>query len=242
MIHGIYRKIKIANKTLYIKPYDTRIELCLLELLSFSDYENDDYYECIVDQILSECVQNYDNSISKIEKIITLMYVRNITVGDEFNANITCPYCKRNINKKINLDDIVMLSSEVHDDITHQFINSNTFNVNLDDYNVDDWDINEYESVSEHLTDYFTLYNPEIKVTCQCGKQHIVNFFQYKTILNFLSDDTFISLSSCIRVIVMQNKYSRESVLDMTPVQRLIELKYIKEQIQKEQNEQIQSC
>ena len=58
------------DKTYKIHGYKTKTELEVLEFLAFSSFENDDDYEPAVDNILSECVGNYNPKLSKLEKSV----------------------------------------------------------------------------------------------------------------------------------------------------------------------------
>lgn len=226
----MYRSTLVGNRNLYIRPYTTKIELDLLEVMTFSDYCDDNQYECIVDQILEYCVRDYDSSVSKIEKIITCLVVRDLSIGDEIRPIYTCPYCNKKIHLKYSISDIVMMSSKSSDYIKHEFISSDEFSqysLDLDVY--DDMNIDEYEFIQDNISDFLTIYNNRLDVSCSCGGDGFVNFFTFKNILTIMTDESFNSLTSWIHALVDIGGHTRSDVLDMTPVQRIMELKYFKD-------------
>ena len=232
----MYRLVKFGVCDVLIRPYTTRDELELLEFLTFTDYENDDMYEHAVDEFINRFVKKDFVLNTKIEKIIMLLSIRNITLGDEFNIEVTCPYCNRKHKMKITLSDIVSNASEYNDCVKHKFVCSSNLDDTISMPEDDDMDMNEYEYITSHITDYMTIFNDTIPVTCSCGKHSTASISSYRLILSLMSDDSFNTLTNWIHALVCDGKHTRSDVLDMTPVQRMMERKYF-EDAQKTQKE-----
>lgn len=237
----MYRNVKFGNSYILIRPYTTAEELKLLEFLTFTEYDDDSLYEPVVDEIIEKCVKLNFSINKKIEKILLLLCIRKITLGDEFNLEFKCPHCKNKQSKTLQLSDIVSNASDENEHIKHEFIESSKFNINIDELEgIDDVDIDEYEYITEHICDYFTVYNDIVEFKCNfCGKESKTDIMTYKFILSTLSDDSFSSLTSWIHALVYIGKHTRSDVLQMTPVQRMMELKYFKESIKENTSEQI---
>jgi hypothetical protein len=226
----MYRRVRIGDKFIYVRPYTTEIELNLLEVITFTDYKSDEDYGCIIDQVLDYCVKDYDDSISDIEKIITCLIVRDLSIGDEINIVYTCPFCGKKKSLRYLISDILMISSKTSDYIEHKFMSVDEFeSYELDSSGFDDMDIDEYESVNDDVSSFFTIYNNRVNVSCDCNGASFVNIFTFKNVLRILTEESFNSLTSWIHALVDIGHHTRGDVLRMTPVQRIMELKYFKD-------------
>lgn len=223
----MYRTVYVFNKSIIMKPYTTQDELELLEFLAFNKYDNDDEYETIVDEFLSRCVKDYNRFMTKIEKIILLWNLRIISQGDEIRIVYKCPKCNNKITLRLQINDIIMNASIKSKNVKHKILSIHEFKGKDELTNIDNLDISEYDDIIDHITDYFTLYDDAIEHKCpMCGNMSKINPISYKNALSFMSDDSFASLTSYIHALVYSGNNTRQDVLSMTPVQRLMEIKY----------------
>ena len=83
--------------------------------------------------------------------------------------------------------------------------------------------------MSKNIKDYLDLYNFTPKVICPyCGKEITLNISSLKTILSFVSDESFISLSKAIHTLTYFEHNGRNDILQMTPIQRILEMQNLK--------------
>lgn len=217
-----------------IKGYKTRTELDVLEFLSFNTFEDDNDYEPAVDNVLSECVSNYNPNIPKIKKIIMLWCVRIITLGDELDITFKCKKCHRQQNLSVSLSKLLRLPSKFTEEFKPEFIDSSStkdFTEILDN----EMDIEEYENYLNNIFDFHIIYNNKFLFNCQyCNYENFTNLLTFKSALSFLSEDTFYTLTDWIHNLIYYDNCSRSDILEMTPMQRMLEINYFKETIKKE--------
>lgn len=222
------------DKTYKIHGYKTKTELEVLEFLAFSSFENDDDYEPAVDNILSECVGNYNPKLSKLEKVIMLWCVRMITLGDEIDITFKCKECHKQQNLTVSLSNLLKLPTKFSEELNPKFINSAS-NEDMTEQLDDDMDMEEYEEYLQNIIDYHIIYNNKFTFNCQyCDNENFTNLLTYKSALSFLSEDSYHSLTEWIHTLMYFSNCSRSDVLDMTPIQRMLEINYFKEVKKKE--------
>lgn len=223
-----------------IKTYKTKTELEVLEFLSFNSFENDDDYEPAVDSVLEECVGNYDPSFPKLKKIILLWYIRIATLGDELDISFKCKECQQQQQLTVSLSKLFKLPSKFTEDFSPEFIDSSCPS-DLTKQIDDEMDIEEYEDYFKNIVDYHIIYNNNFSFNCQyCEKENYTNLLTFKNALSFLSEDNFYTLTEWIHTLMYYDNCSRSDILEMSPIQRMLEINYFKETKKKEtQNENI---
>lgn len=231
----MYRLFRLGDKKLLVKPYDTRTELEILETIQFNELEDDDC-ECIVDELIERCVKNRVE-MNKTEKILTVWFIRFITVGDELSVTFVCNKCGKKQNKIINLSDVFSEPKKEIEFIKSKILTTVEFeNLDIDSEFDDELDIDEYESIN--LYDYYYVYNDTLKFNCSnCNSEQYANLMSFKQSLKFLSEESIESLSKWIHILVYSDNHTRDDVLKMTPLERLLEINYYKEQEEQQTNE-----
>ena len=159
----MYRNFKLGNKTLLVKPYTTELELDVLETLKFNDFEEEDL-EPLVDYFLEKTVKKVPN-LSKLEKILTIWFIRMITIGDEISIVFKCKNCGKTQNKVINLSDFINIPTLYSEDVKPKILSENEFALlNKDDELDEDMDIETYQNIN--LFDYYFIYKQKIMFNC----------------------------------------------------------------------------
>ena len=222
------RPVKLGLKVIEVQPYDTETELNVLEYLAVDDMDesdrDDDYYETLVLDFL-ERLTSYDvRSLSKIERILLVWKIREITIGDEVDVVYKCPGCGRVQQDSISAKDLCQYAE------SDKFISSEDFqSLSLNPADYADMDYDEFLNYQNNLSDYYNIYNNKIPLECKnCKHTGINNLLTYKNCMKFLSEDSFISLTEWLNVLVYYGHHIRSDVLKMTPMQRMLEIKYFK--------------
>lgn len=230
----MYRNFKLGNKTLLVKPYTTELELDVLETLKFNDFEEEDL-EPLVDYFLEKTVKKVPN-LSKLEKILTIWFIRMITIGDEISIVFKCKNCGKTQNKVINLSDFINIPTLYSEDVKPKILSENEFALlNKDDELDEDMDIETYQNIN--LFDYYFIYKEKIMFNCgYCNFESFTNLITYKSCLSFLSEESFESLTSWLHILVYSDNLTRSDILNMTPIERMIEISYFKEQTKENEN------
>lgn len=228
----MYRSVRVGSKYWLMEPYKTSTELDILEFLTFNSYDEDNQYEAIVDDILQSHVSQYNRNIPKIDKIILLWNLRVITIGDEISLTYSCSKCGTKQTETVSIHNLILNSSESSDYLPAEFTKFKSIleYENIPENIPDNIPLTDYENIYNNILNYVNLYNNNYKVNCRyCNVGNFLNVFTYKTTLSFMSDDNFNSLTSWIHTLVFTGKNTREDVLKMSPIQRLMEIKYFKE-------------
>ena len=93
--------------------------------------------------------------------------------------------------------------------------------------------LEHYGSVMEYfknIVDYHIIYNNNFLFNCQyCEKENFTNLLTFKNALSFLSEDNFYTLTEWIHTLMYYDNCSRSDILEMSPVQRMLEINYFKE-------------
>lgn len=233
----MYRNFNLGTKTLLVKPYNTELELKILETLKFNEFEENEF-EPMVDELLEKCVKKLPN-LSKIEKILTVWYIRSITLGDEISILFKCPKCGKTQNIILNLENILSLQKNKSDFIEPKIYSDEEFNkIKKEDLLSEDLDIESFEEIN--IFDYFSIYNEKTLINClNCDYSFYTELFTFKQCLSFLSEDSLESLTSWLHILVYSDNLTRSDVLNMTPLERMIEINYFNEQCKKE-NEDVE--
>lgn len=230
----MYRYLKLGSKTLLVKPYTTDTELKVLEVIKLNEFKHDDDYEPIVDCVLERCLKIVPN-LTKIEKIITVWYLRLITLGDEISLNTRCTNCNKAQNKIISVLDLFSEPSKYSEEIKPKLVSSLEFSDVLESLVDPELDIDCFDETN--LLDYFFVYNNELDLNCDSCKSTIrINLLTFKECLNFLSEESLESLTTWLHILVYSDNLSRQDVLSMTPVERMLEINYFKEQNKRDNN------
>ena len=218
----------LNNKKYLIRSMITREELDILEYLYTCDNPSQDELECILSDFLNYF--NINNNIL-IENIIIFLKIREYSIGDDIEVKFKCDSCKNPQTAKIKINNIIKLAT-IHDSKIHGIYNENEIPkledlIKEDDLQELEWD--EYNFMSKNIKDYLDLYNFTPKVICPyCGKEITLNISSLKTILSFVSDESFISLSKAIHTLTYFEHNGRNDILQMTPIQRILEMQNLK--------------
>lgn len=229
----MYRIFNLGTKTIHVQPYNTRLELDVIETNRFSELNEDDC-EIIVNEIISKCTNAEPSELSKYEKIAIVFFIRAITIGDELSINYTCPCCGSKNHKIVNLSDVFSEPCKFSDTIKPKFMSNDEYmNVNIESEIDSDMDIEEFENLN--LFDYYFIYNEKINLLCsKCNTESHTSIITYKQCVDFFSEETFESLTSWIHILVYSDSHSRSDVLEMTPIERMMEINYFNKQTETE--------
>lgn len=237
--------LHLNGKTHKIESYKTRDEL---EYLEYLFVRNDLSYEdsiLFLDTFLTNNGIENVEELSEIEKIILLLKIREISIGDELKIKFKCSHCANAMESTININNIIKLSENNSKDIHGIFDEQNINNLKIDDIvdseYLEELDIDEYDNIQNNISKYIDTYNFTQACKCSyCSKDNIFNLDDKKLLFSFLSDESFISLSKLLYVLVTQGKLTREDALNMTPLQRMFEYGLIEEarkELEQKQNE-----
>lgn len=218
-----------------ISGYTTETELEVLEFLSFSSFESDSEYEPMVDHVLEKCVEGYSLNIPKINKILMLWAVRMVTLGNEATISFKCQECKQRQDLTIDLQELVTFPTMFSEKIKRKIVESSS-GMDLTEEINDEMEMEEYEDFLRNISNYYVLYSHKFSFKCQyCHHENFTDFISFKSALSFLSEDSYTTLSEWIHALVYYGKHSREDILKMTPIQRMLEIKYFNETMKKEE-------
>lgn len=230
----MYRCLNLGSRKILIRPYTTKIELDVLEVFGLSEYDlTEDDYESMVNDILRYCVKNLSelDELSKNEKILIVWYARAITLGNDIGVDFVCPGCGKRQRACISLADMIHFPTRCAGHIKPRIVSDTEFgNIKKEDVLPPDMDIEEFESID--LFDYHLVYAESMILRCpDCGLESPGDFLTYKQCLSFLSEDSFQSLTKWIHVLVYSDNLSRSDILEMTPIERMLEIEYFNEQL-----------
>lgn len=225
----------LGDHRILISTYNTELELSVLEEMWCENaddvHHEDDYFESFADEFLQTLTDYNIKKLTKIEKVLLIWKIRSLTIGDDINIVFKCPKCSRVIQKTISVDDICAYGEYAHLNIFEKNLISKQqledFDIN--DYDFEDMDYDEYLNISENTEQYFNVYNERIELKCsKCGNTVYDNLLTYKGCLRFISEDSFLSLTEWLNVLVYYGHLTRSDILKMSPIQRMLQIKYFK--------------
>lgn len=220
--------VKINNHEYYIQQYNTKVELRLLEFIELNnDLTEEDYRVCSREFL--KCINIPISDITDIELIILLLKVREHSIGTELKLKISCPNCTQQFPTTIDLTNIYKDAKEENFFDTDNFISKQQFNSLGDDAISEDMDWDKYEEIKDNLSDYYSIYDLDFKLKCpQCGKDITFSIDTVKKAITFMSEESVQSLMTVIHDLTYFDNISRADVLQMTPIERLIEISLLK--------------
>ena len=223
--------IHLNGKQYSIKPFLTKDELDVLEFLFTNDNLSYNEYVSVLDEFLEK--QNINTDIPVLEKICLLLKVREITIGNEINVKATCSKCKKPFDNKIFINKIIS-TAKMHDENIHALVNLNNIdNLKLEDIApeeyIDNLDYDEYLNISANIKNYVDTYNFKYMLKCSYCSEKTEIILTLDKIISFISEEDFGSLSKIIHLLCYYEHLSRSDVLNMTPIQRVLELNYLQE-------------
>jgi len=230
------RSIRL-DKEYIVHSYLTEDELAIKEFLAFNEVDDDDL-EPFVDELLQKFVEEYDPEMDKIKKIVLLWCIRILTLGDEIEVNFKCKKCGNVQDTTISLANLLRFPEIDSDEVPTKFVDSSE-PIEISDEFYDEMDIDDFEFYAKNLYSYYIVYNTKIHFNCYyCNEDHFTNLMSFKKVLQFMSEDSYETLTEWLHVLVYFGHLTRNDVLKMTPVQRMLEIKYFQETKKKELGDQ----
>lgn len=226
--------IYLNGKKYKIESYKTRDELEYLEYLFIhSDISEEDANLFLDEFLIKNGIENI-SELSEIEKIILMLKIREISIGDELKVKYKCSHCCNASEASININNMVKLSESHLDGVNGLFEEQYKDIIQVEDIAKEDYldelDMDVYEDIKNNIFKYIDTYNFFQTCKCEyCGKENVFNMGDKPLLFSLLSDESFTSLSKLMHILVSQGKLTREDVLNMTPLQRLFEHGLIEE-------------
>lgn len=237
--------LHLNGKTHKIESYKTRDELEYLEYLFIRDDLSYEDSILFLDTFLTNNGIEDVDKLTEIEKIILLLKIREISIGDELKVKYKCVHCGNAMDSSININNIIKLAEIYSKEICGLFNKNDISELRVEDIvdkeYLEELDIDEYDNIQSNISKYIDTY--DFTQTCKCSycsKDNIFNLNNMKLLFSLLSDESFMSLSKLLYILVTQGKLTREDVLNMTPLQRVLEHGLI-EEARKQLEEQMKS-
>ena len=237
--------VTLGNHSILVETYKTELELNILEELMCASSEkqddDDNDYKTLVDDFLAHLTDYDTGSLTKMEKILLVWKIRALTIGDDVTVVFKCPHCGKTTQATFSVSDLCYFGTKTH---------LNTFKENLvsdakleeivegvDIADLEDLDYDDYIEFKRNPQEFFNVYHERTVLRCSdCKKEVYGNYLSYKQCLSYLSEDSFLSLSQWLNVLVYYGHLTRADILKMSPVQRMLEIKFFKD-IKKKENE-----
>lgn len=236
----------LNGKKYEIESYKTRDELEYLEYLFIhADINEDDANSFLDSFLLKNGIKNI-NELSNIEKLILMLKIREISIGDELKIKFKCSHCNKPSESVINLGNMIKLAETRLKNVHGLFNVYDANNVKIedivDDKIINELDIDEYDNIKNNISKYIDTYNFTQSCKCEyCRKENVFDLSGKKLLFSFLSDENFESLSRLLHILVYSGRLTREDVLNMTPLQRIFEyglLEETRQEIERKKQEQ----
>ena len=98
----------------------------------------------------------------------------------------------------------------------------------------------DFDLYNELISDpkkFFIVYNNKAILKCsKCHAKSFDNLLTFKGCLKFISEDKFDKLVEWINVLVYYGNFTRQDILNMSPIQRMLEINLFKKIKAKEQD------
>lgn len=237
--------VTLGKHSILAETYKTELELSVLEELMCAPSEkqdsNDNDYKTLVEDFLSRLTDYNIASLTKMEKILLVWKIRALTIGDDVTVVFKCPYCGKTSQSTFSVSDLCYFGTKTYlNNFEENLIPEGKLEEIVDSIKIEDLedlDYDDYLELKRNPRDFFNVYREKTPLTCSgCRKQVFGNYLTYKQCLTYLSEDSFLSLSQWLNVLVYYGHLTRSDVLKMSPVQRMLEIKFFKD-IKKKENE-----
>ena len=219
-------KFKARNHNITYQPYTSSQEKDILLGCSTGSSEE-------VDMALSICnIKPKDiNFLTFDEKLMLLLKLREVSVGDELPARYTCPHCNGPVETSIAISMLykepkkkskwIKDPGKVNPDIEECFIEG---------YN--DLDYDKYLLLKNNINDYITTFDFNPEVTCPiCGKTTRLNISGSKFILSNMSEESITSLYKSYASLTFNGHFTKIDIDSMYPFERMIFIAQVKQLI-----------
>lgn len=234
-------KVQLGSHVIYINTYTTELELNVLEEIwcesSDTQDKSDEHFETLVIDFLQHLTDFNVLTLSKIERVLLVWKIRALTIGDEISIVFKCPECKRVSQNIISVDSLCLYGDLVsRNTFTSNLISRKQLNeLRIEDLDIEDLDIEDFNELQKNPERFFNVYETKTELECSsCGYKVYDNLLTYKNCLKFISEESFMSLTEWLNVLVYYGHLTREDVLKMSPIQRMLEIKYFKKIKEKE--------
>lgn len=243
------KRITINKNDYYISAYNTFQELKLIEFIELNDdLTDEDYRLCAVEFLndLDVCPLKKStlSQISDIELVLLLLKVREFTIGADVKLRLNCTEtsCNKQIPAEIDISKIYKNAERDNTFEECNFVSAECMN-NIDESIIPedtDWDV--YEDIKDNLDKYYSIYNLNFTITCPYCKN--VMTFRLNTVkkaLTFMSEESLRSIMSVIHDLAYFGNITRSDVMQMTPLERLIEISLLKKTKEKQNAQNTQN-
>lgn len=235
--------VNLGRFKVLVDTFNTGLELEVLEeLFCSSETEDENIFEVLVDDFLSRLTKFDISKLSKIEKIILVWKIRELTLGDDINIVYKCPSCGCPCQQTISVEDLCCTGEEVDRNTFYKKLISKEELERLSENDFSDIDIEDldFDLYSELISDpkkFFIVYNNKVVLNCsKCKTKSFDNLLTFKGCLKFISEDKFDKLVEWINVLVYYGNFTRQDILNMSPIQRMLEINLFKKIKAKEQD------
>ena len=237
--------VTLGKHSILVETYKTDLELSILEELMCSSSgkqeDNDSDYKTLVEDFLTQLTDYNIALLTKMEKILLVWKIRALTIGDDVSVVFKCPHCGRTSQTVFSVSDLCYFGPKTYLNnfeenlISERKLEEISDSIKIED--LEDLDYCDYLELKRNPRDFFNVYKDRTPLICSsCKKQVFGNYLTYKQCLTYLSEDSFLSLSQWLNVLVYYGHLTRSDVLKMSPVQRMLEIKFFKD-IKKKENE-----
>jgi len=237
--------VTLGKHSILVETYRTELELEILEELmcstSESQDEDDNDYRTLVEDFLGKLTDYPIQNLTKIEKILLVWKIRALTIGDDVNVIFKCPHCGRTSQSLFSVNDLCYFGSKTYLNnfkdnlVSERKLPEIAEQIQIED--LGDLDYDDFLDLKRNPEEFFNVYRDKTSLKCsECKKEVFGNYLTYKQCLTYLSEDSFLSLAQWLNVLVYYGHLTRSDVLKMTPVQRMLEIKFFKD-IKKKEND-----
>lgn len=210
-------KFEYADKSFTLSPYTTSIEKDLLLMDSFENYNLIDALQILG---LSE---DETKDLTIDEQIGLMLKYRSISVSEELPVKYRCKHCNHPVETTINISENVVYPKT---DLTIRQCFKPVTEENITDFidvNVDEMDINEFDELIKSVSEAVVRFTFEKESRCiKCGETNIVDLSDPKKILEYMSEDSLVSLYQVYNDLSFFGKYTKSDIDSMLPFERSI--------------------
>lgn len=211
-----------GNRKFILKPFTTKIQ----KDISLLSETITDYTEETLDIVIDMMNINFNNidysTFTFDEKLALLYKMREISVSEIVNLEVTCSQCNtkqlfdvdiRDIIKKplVNDDTIIDNYKEFNEDDIHDYVN----------IDVEELELDQYDNLINTVKDSICKFDFKRKVICgKCRREILINLRDPKLCIRSLVNESFKSLYQTYNDIIYYSHYTKQDIDSMYPFER----------------------
>ncbi len=210
--------LKYAGKTIYVEPYNTRLER---ELILFNEISDVPDIEGVLDILENNITGDIEN-LSQHEKLAILFKLRSLSIGEEIGVKFQCK-CGAPNESVINISEIITSGEGTMEinDVLEPLTNENFHK--FVDVDVDELDFDEYDKLFLEVQKNVTTFSFTKGAECiACRETQWFDISDDAYVINSLSDDSVMSIYQTISDLVFFGKYTKLDIDSMIPFERTL--------------------